>query len=166
MLALSSERSSPVMPHPYRHAELLFIEGNRYLHDGDHGAAEACFIQARALAPDSAEIWANLAFLKEGAGLLAEAETCYRQALLLLKARRFSEAERLCRLAVELAGTGEPASALSNLGVLLACTKREAEAERCYRDAVAVDATYAKAHFNLSYFFAAPGAYGRGVGHA
>ena len=153
------------MPLPFHHAELLFIEGNRHLHDGDHGTAEACFVQARALAPDRAEIWANLAFLKECTGLLAEAETCYRKALLLLpdnqqivqnlgllllKTRRFAEAERLCRLAVELAGEGELASALSNLGVLLACTKREAEAERCYREAIAVDAAYAKTRVNLS----------------
>lgn len=152
--------------HQFRHAEALFTEGNRHLHDGDLATAEACFIEARALAPDSAEIWANLAFLKEQKGLLPDAEEHYRQALLLspdnqqilqnlglllLKMRRFDEAERLCRRAVELAGTAELASAWSNLGVLLACTKRETEAERCYRDAIAVDAAYAKAHFNLSY---------------
>lgn len=154
------------MSHPSRHAERLFTEGNHHLHDGDHGAAAACFEQARALAPDSAEIWANIAFLKELDGALLDAETCYRHALLLspgnqqivqnlglllLKMRRFDEAERLCRQAVELAGAGELASAWSNLGVLLACTKRETAAERCYRDAIAVDAGYAKAHFNLSY---------------
>lgn len=154
------------MPHRSRHAKLLFTEGNRHLHDGDHDAAEACFIEARALAPDSAEIWANIAFLKERNGLLAEAEACYRHALLLLpdnqkilqnlgllllKMRRFGEAELLCRLAVELAGTGELASAWSNLGVLFAVTRREAEAERCYRDAIAVDPGYSKAYFNLSY---------------
>ena len=38
----------------------------------------------RSLAPDSAEIWANIAFLKERSGLLAEAEACYRHALLRL----------------------------------------------------------------------------------
>ena len=119
-----------------------------------------CPSSRRTLAPDSAEIWANIAFLKERSDLLAEAEACYRHALLmlpdnqkilqnlgllLLKMRRFGEAELLCRLAVELA------RAWSNLGVLLVGTKRETEAECCCRDTIAVDPTYAKAHFNMSY---------------
>lgn len=119
-----------------------------------------CPSSRRTLASDSAEIWANIAFLKERSDLLAEAEACYRHAVLMLpdnqnilqnpglllwKMRRFGEAELLCRLAVELA------SAWSNLGVLFVGTKRETEVECCCRDAIAVDPTYAKAHFNMSY---------------
>ena len=106
-----------------------------------------CPSSRRTLAPDSAEIWANITFLKQRSDLLAEAEACHRHALLMLpdnqkilqnlgfllwKMRRFGEVELLCRLAVELA------SASSNLGVLFVGTKRETEAEYCCRNAIAL----------------------------
>jgi len=48
---------------------------------------------------------------------------------------------------------GAPASPalLSNRGMALACLQREAEAEACYRAALALDPTYRKAAFNLAY---------------
>lgn len=153
-------------PHARRQAEILFMQANRHLADGDFPGAETCLARASELAPDSAEIWTNLALLKERAGQLAQAEACHRHALallpgnqqilhnlglLLFKARRFDEAETLCRLAVDEAADIERAGALSNLGVLLACTGREAQAEHCYRLAIKADAGDAKASFNLSY---------------
>jgi hypothetical protein len=53
-------------------------------------------------------------------------------------------------------------AAWSNLGVLYACMKREAEAERCYRTASGIDPGYANARFNLAYILLRQGRYEEG----
>src|SRR5471030_2206526 len=56
----------------------------------------------------------------------------------------------------------ESAAGWSNLGVLLACVKREAEAEHCHRSAIALDAHYAKARYNLAYLLLRQGRWEEG----
>ncbi len=134
------------------------------MREGDLQAAEACFREAIALAPDFAEAIGNLGFVLERRGAAEEAEVCYVRALaldppypqihlnhgaLLFRQKRLQEAERAYRRAIDL--WPEFPAAWSNLGVLLACSQREDEAEACYRKALALDPAYAKACFNLSY---------------
>lgn len=131
---------------------------------GDFAGAEDCYLRALALEPLHGPARANLGYLKERQGALAEAEFHYLQAIslmpdhaqlyqnlgvLLLKEKRFADAEASTRTAVELAP--ESPSAWSQLGVLLVCTHREPEGEACYREALALDPQHARARFNLSY---------------
>ncbi len=60
-----------------------------------------------------------------------------------------------------------PAStaAWSNLGALLACQRRNDEAERCYRMALAHDPEHRSAHFNLSYLLLRMGRFDEGWQH-
>ncbi len=64
-------------------AEALFFEGNRLLGADDAAAAERCYREALALAPDFAEALANLALLRDRAGALDEAEAAYRRVIAL-----------------------------------------------------------------------------------
>ncbi|NMM27597.1 MAG: tetratricopeptide repeat protein [Glaciimonas sp.] len=145
-------------------AEVLFFEGNRRMEAKDAEGAEASFKQALSLAPNFSEAMANLGWLREQAGAIAEAETYYRQAIalspenvqihlnlgvLLMNRKCFGEAEAINRQILQYAP--DSPAAWSNLGVLLACLKREDEAEHCYRTALALDSSYSKARFNLSY---------------
>lgn len=111
-------------------AEVLFLEGNLLMEQGDADGAESCFRIALTLAPHFGEAMTNLALLRERAGATDEAEQLYRHALPLLP---------------------DSPALRSNLGVLLACAKRETEAEQCYRAALALDAGHRHARFNLSY---------------
>lgn len=145
-------------------AKTLFDEANRCLSDGDLIGAQSGYRAALVLAPDMAEALVNLGLLQERAGELDTAENCYREALMLdpdglqallnlavlLTARKcFAEAELVYLQALTLA----PDSAVtwSNFGVLRACMQRDHEAEEYYRNALEIDATYAKARFNLAY---------------
>lgn len=156
-------------------AETLFLESNRLRGAGKALEAEASLRRALALAPNLAEIHANLALLLEERGALAEAEDHYRQALALKPEqpqarlnfgaflaiqKRFAEAEDVYRQA--LAITPDSPAALSNLGVLLASLKREEEAEACYRRALALAPDYRKAAFNLAYLLLRQGRYEEG----
>ena len=142
---------------------------------GESAAAEDCFLQALMLEPMHGAARANLGYLKEQQGALAEAEFHYRQAIalmpdhaqlhqnlgvLLLKEKRFDESERATRTALELAP--ESASAWSQLGVLLACVKREHEAEQCYRRALTLEPDHARARFNLAYVLLRQGRFEEG----
>ncbi len=157
------------------HVEALFFEGNALMAQGKADAAEACFVRALALEPDAGAVLANLAWLKDQAGLGDEAERFYRRALavlpenlqihfnlglLLKKQKRFEAAELLLRRAVQLAP--EAPAGWSNLGVLLACMQRDAEAEQCYRRALELDPDHAKASFNLSYVLLRQGRFAEG----
>jgi Tfp pilus assembly protein PilF len=148
----------------YSDPQQAYRDGNHLMAAGDAAGAEACYLQALALEPLHGAARANLGYVKEQQGALAEAEFHYRQAIalmpdhaqlyqnlgvLLLREKRFDDAEAAARAAVELAP--ELPSAWSQLGVLLACTHREAEAEACYRHALALDPEHARARFNLSY---------------
>ena len=156
-------------------AETLFFEGNRHMAAGDSARAEACFRAALQMAPDTAEIHANLAFLLDERGAGAEAEACYVRAIalnpdisqvhlnfgtLLASHKRFDEAEAAYTRAILLA----PASPAgwSNLGGLYAGMKRDAEAEVCCRQAMALDVSYAKARFNLAYVLLRQGRFEEG----
>ena len=131
---------------------------------GDVAGAAACFLRALALEPLHGPARANLGYLKERQGALAEAEFHYLQAIalmpdhaqlyqnlgvLLLREKRFAECESAMRTAVEVGP--ESASAWCQLGVLLACTHRESEGEECYRQALTLDPEHARTRFNLSY---------------
>ena len=156
-------------------AESLFFEGNRQMAAGDDAGAEASFRQAVALDSGLGEAFSNLGLLRERAGAIEEAESCYRQAIalhpscvqnhlnlavLLLNGKRFAEAEEENLLVLKRAP--ESPVAWSNYGVLLACLKRENEAEQCYRTAMALDTSYAKARFNLAYVLLRQGRFEEG----
>ncbi|WP_296446900.1 tetratricopeptide repeat protein [Rhodoferax sp. UBA5149] len=156
-------------------AETLFFEGNRHLAEGDAARAEACFRAALQLAPDLAELHANLGFLLDERGAATAAEACYVRAMalnpdisqvhlnfgsLLASHKRLEEAEAAYTRAILLAP--ESPVGWSNLGGLYAGQKRDAEAEVCCRQAMALDASYAKARFNLAYVLLRQGRYEEG----
>ncbi|NVD70067.1 tetratricopeptide repeat protein [Duganella sp. BJB1802] len=152
-----------------------YLDGNHHMAAGDFAVAEDCYLQALVLEPMHGAARANLGYLKERQGALAEAEFHYRLALalmpdhaqlhqnlgvLLLQAKRFDEAEAAARAAVELAP--DSPAAWSQLGVLLACVKREQEAEQCYRRALALDPDHARTRFNLAYVLLRQGRFEEG----
>jgi len=170
-------------------AHIQYLDGNRFLANGDLAGAEICYLRALLAEPGHVGARANLGVLKERQGRLGEAEQHYRLALalmpghaqlhlnlgiVLLKSKRFADGEELARRAVQLAP--ESVAAWNQLGVLLACVKREAEAEQCYRhalalaaadankdtDADAADAEAARARFNLAYLLLRQGRYAEG----
>jgi len=156
-------------------AETLFFEGNRHLAEGDAARAEACFRAALQLAPDLAELHANLGFVLDERGAATAAEACYVRAMalnpdisqvhlnfgsLLASRKRLAEAEAAYTRAILLAP--ESPVGWSNLGGLYAGQKRDAEAEVCCRQAMALDASYAKARFNLAYVLLRQGRYEEG----
>ncbi|APW42387.1 tetratricopeptide repeat protein [Rhodoferax saidenbachensis] len=143
--------------------EALFDQGNQAMAEGDNALAEACFRTALQLAPDTAEIHANLAFLLDASGDVAQAEACYQRAIacnpdiaqihlnlgsLLTVQKRLMEAEAAFTRAITL----EPdvAGGWSNLGGLYSGMQRNAEAELCCRQALLRDPQHAKARFNLA----------------
>ena len=156
-------------------AEALFLQGSRDMEAGNMAAAESCYRQAVQVAPDFAEAYANLGLLLEQKPDAVAAEACYRRSIelnpaypqthlnlgaLLASQKRFAEAELAYIQAILLRQDG-PAG-WSNLGVLYACTKREQEAEQCYRNAIALDSSYRKARFNLSYLLLRQGRFEEG----
>ncbi|MRX07796.1 tetratricopeptide repeat protein [Pseudoduganella sp. FT25W] len=141
-----------------------YLDANHLLAAGDYAGAEDRYQQALALQPWHVAARANLGYLKEQQGAVAEAEFHYRQAIalmpdhpqlhqnlgaLLFKEKRLAESEATMRTAVELAP--DSPTAWSQLGALLVCTHREPEGEACYRQALALDPGHARAQFNLSY---------------
>ncbi len=156
-------------------AETLFFEGNRLMAAGDAARAEACFRAALQMAPDMAEVHANLAFLLDERGAAVEAEACYERAIalnpaisqvhlnfgtLLASQKRFDEAEAAYTRAILLAP--ESPAGWSNLGGFYAGMKRDAQAEVCCRQAMALDASYGKARFNLAYVLLRQGRFEEG----
>jgi Tfp pilus assembly protein PilF len=156
-------------------AETLFYEATRLLGEGDIAAAESAFRAALKLAPDFAEVHANLGLLLDRSARCKSAEIHYRRALvlsprqvqthlnfgaMLAAQKRFVEAETLYRQGLSL----DPQSTgiWSNLGALLASTKREMEAEQCYRLAMKLAPDYRKARFNLAYLLLRQGRYEEG----
>ena len=143
--------------------------------DNELTRAEACFREAIKLAPDLAEIHANLGYLLDERGAGGEALACYERALainpsnaqvqinfgtLLTRLKRFDEAEAAFTQALLLAP--ESASAWSNLGGLYAGLKRDTEAVVCCRQAMALNPGYAKARFNLGYVLLRQGCFEEG----
>lgn len=156
-------------------AERLFFAGNRLMDEGDYLGAEQCFRRALTVTPNFPEALVNLGWLRTRARDGEEAEACYRQAIglhpgviqprlllgvLLMDGKRFEAAEVVYRQALRVAP--EAPEIWSNLGVLLACLKREQEAEHCYRTALALDDSYGKARFNLSYVLLRQGRFAEG----
>lgn len=140
------------------------LRGGELLSAGDAAGAETAFQLALRANPDHVFALSNLAWMREQAGLLDDAERFYLRALaqtsddihllqnlgaLLMRMRRPLEAERIDRRVLALAPASP--SAWSNLGALLAALQRETQAERCYRHAIALDGAYAYARYNLSY---------------
>jgi Tfp pilus assembly protein PilF len=163
------------MSDDFTSAAALFHEGNRFMADGDGPQAAACFRKAIRMVPDLAEAHANLGLVLDQAGILIEAEKHYLYSLacnpdhgqthlnlgaLLAQQKRFEEADAAYRRALKR--MPDSAAVWSNLGVLQACRKQEAEAERSYRTAMALDANYRLARFNLSYLLLRQGRFEEG----
>jgi len=160
-------RKRPATPQTDRgldEVESLFAQGSHALQAGDPHAAAKCFQQVIQLFPDLAEAHGNLGVAREAQGDRSGAERAYRQALrldpehlqmqlnlgaLLVLQKRFEEAATLYGTLIHQ--HPEAPSAWCNLGVLHTCRQEEELAERCFRTALDLDATYAKARFNLSY---------------
>jgi Tfp pilus assembly protein PilF len=148
------------------HAESLFHAARAHLDAGDYPAAAALLRAALALDPDAAAIHANLAFaLAAGDDADADAaETHYRRAIALaphepqtylnlgamLTARHRADAALAVYDAAPAFAQESPAL-LSNRGMALVGLDREAEAQACFRRALAFDPGYRKAAFNLAY---------------
>ncbi len=145
-------------------SEPLYQEGCRWLNEGDCEAAERCFRQCLALAPDAWHAHANLAFALEQQRQYEAAEVSYLAALdinpcsaevfvnfgsLLMSQKRLNDAHAAYAAAVQV--DPNSSSAWSNFGVLLAGMKKEEEAETCLNKALQLNAYNAKATFNLSY---------------
>ncbi|WP_394777974.1 tetratricopeptide repeat protein [Undibacterium sp.] len=148
-------------------------------------AAQQCYSRALELEPGNAAAFSNLGLLLEQDGNTALAAQCHRKAAglapdspeilcnlgnLLAKQHDYAEAEQLYRQAVALADQHSDAStgstavstaapALTCLGVLLADTGRAEEAERCFRDAIRLDAGYPRAASNLALLLLQRGRY-------
>jgi ADP-heptose:LPS heptosyltransferase len=152
-------------------AESLFHAARAHLDAGDPTAAAALLRAALALDPDAAAVHANLAFALAAAGDTAAAETHYRRAIaraphepqtyLNLGAMLTAQHRAEDALAVYDDAPASPAL-LSNRGMALVCLGREAEAEACYREALALDPAYRKAAFNLAYVLLRQGRWDEG----
>lgn len=128
---------------------------------GHHDEAVAHYRRAAEQAPGMADIWYNLANALAATGPPAETERCYRNAIAfrpgfvdalgnygrwLMTRGRWQEAESW--LAESLCLNPMQAGLWNNLGIV--CQERgAAEAELCYRHAIAVDPHLADAHYNL-----------------
>lgn len=164
-------------------SDQLLRDGNQFLALGQLDAAELCFLRLLSVQHDHVAAQANLGWIRERQGALAEAEQHYRAALalrpdhvqlqlnlcvLLLKTRRLMEGEQLARQLVAIAP--DSVAAWSQLGVLLACLERDDEAEQCYRHALALaqDAEsaespeQARVRFNFSYVLMRQGRWAEG----
>jgi hypothetical protein len=156
-------------------AETLFHAARAHLDAGDHAAAATDLRAALALDPDAAAVHANLAFALAAGDDGAAAEYHYRRAIALAPA----EAQTYLNLGALLTAQHRPGAALdvyasapaylqetpdllSNRGMALVCTDREAEAEACYRRALAIDPGYGKASFNLAYLLLRQGRWTEG----
>jgi hypothetical protein len=144
--------------------EPLFEQGSRCIESGDYARAIACYRTVLSLAPDLSEAHVNLGVACEKSGALQEAESCYRRALalnsdlldgylnlgaLLVNQKRFVEARSLYETAIKCFPRSP--AIWSNLAVLLTCADDHEGAERCFREALRLDETYALARYNLSY---------------
>jgi Flp pilus assembly protein TadD len=153
----------------YAEATRRFAEGAAHLVAQEDAAAEQCFQEALRLAPTLPEPYVNLGILRERAQDWDGAERYYRRALaadtqcgtahlnlanLLAQTGRAAEAEQAYFDALHSDPT-EPRT-WSNLGTLLSEDRRndratrDAEAEACYRQALALVPTYATARFHLA----------------
>ena len=156
-------------------AASLYYQANQSMADRQFAQAEHYYLQALQQAPELAEAYANLAWLRAAQGRVEEAEQDYRQAwrlapdnlqiilnfaVMLAALKRFDEAELAYRHVLALDASNLPG--LSNLGVLLASVGREDEAETCYRQALTLAPDYRKAAYNLAYLLLRQGRYEEG----
>lgn len=155
--------------------EALFAEGNRLLAEGDDAAAEARFAEALTIAPDTAELHANLALLASKRGDAPAAEARYRRAIalqpqrlqtrinlaaLLMKHKRLAEAEACLAEALDI---DEASPDLwSRLGALYAAMRRDDEAGRAFQTALMIAPDHAEARFNASYLLLRQGRFEAG----
>ena len=153
----------------------MFSQGIGHLEAGDLPGAEGCFREVIRITPKLAVAHSNLGVALEKAGALKEAEASYRRALsldpgalqahlnlgaLLVNRKQFDQAEQLYHRAMQR--FPEAAALWSNKGVLHACLQQEEMAEHCCRRALALDPTYAKARYNLSYLLLRQGRFEEG----
>ena len=106
------------------------------LEEDDTEAAVATYRRALDLDADLPDVWLNLGRLLHEQGEVAEAERCYRRAVDLLP---------------------EEPVAVFDLGVALQDQERFAEAAAAYERTLALDDTFADAHFNLAAVYEALG---------
>lgn len=162
------------IPHDNK-AESLFYEGVALMSEGSSTQAESCFRKACELKPEFGEAHLNLGLLLEQRGQPIEAEKSYQLALrygashpevfvnlggLALAREQFDKAMEI--FTHGLHAHPESASLWSNIGVLYACEKKEAQAESCYRTALRQDAGHKSARFNLAYILLRQGRYDEG----
>ncbi|WJW75197.1 tetratricopeptide repeat protein [Thiohalobacter sp. IOR34] len=149
---------------------LLTLEGTLLGRKGDPAGAEKCLRKAVALAPESAEIHANLGNALLALGRSREAADSYRQAtrlqpaltpawLMLGMAERQSgnldKAEAAFRKAVELSPSWP--DAWYHLGNLYQHRGKPAEAVRCYRQLLTHHPEHAEGHHRLGISLASLG---------
>lgn len=106
------------------------------LEEDDPEGAIAAYRKALDLDAAMPDVWLNLGRLLHEQGQVAEAETCYRRAVELLP---------------------EEPVALFDLGVALQDQERLGEAAAAYERTLALDETFADAHFNLAAVYEALG---------
>lgn len=144
-------------------ADVAYNYGIALQRAGRLAAAILQWRRAAGLAPDHAEAWRNLGLALAETGDLAAAEAAFARLTALcpheaaavrldlgnscFQRRDFTAAAGYYRQAVALAG-GE-ATAWCNLGETLSALGESAEAERCLRQAIALDPALDKARFNL-----------------
>ncbi len=152
-----------------------FAEGKARLASHDFAGAEASFRRLLALLPNQAEAHGNLGVVLEKQGKSGAAELAYQRAMaldpeclqfhlnlaaFLTREKRFDEAATAC--GDMLARHPRAPEGWSTRGVLFTCLKEDAAAERCFRQALDLDASYAKARFNLSYLLLRHGRFDEG----
>lgn len=156
-------------------AESLFFKGNELLEQGELAQAERCFRAALQLAPGMAEAHANLAYCLDQRGAGEQAVISYQHAIalapriagiylnygsLLTTLERLDEAIAAFQQAIALAP--EDPAPWSNLGGLYAAMHSNELAESCCRQALVLDAGFAKASFNLAYVLLRQGRFEEG----
>jgi hypothetical protein len=159
-------------------AELLFEQSSVALQTSQFELAEALLLEALQLAPDLAEVHANLAWLLERRGDVDGAMGHYERAIelqpdnarihlnfgtLLGEHQYFQAAEQAYRMALML----DPAmpGAWCNLGALQAQIKEDVEAESSLRRALQLDAMHTAAHVNLAFLLLRKGRLPEGWQH-
>ena len=142
----------------------LFQQANDLVTAGDYAGAEPLFRAVLELNPLFPQAHANLGYLLDHRGAVAQAEVALRTAIsmapqlagvrlnlgaLLLQQKRLEEAEAVYAAALQIEPESSPL--WSNLGSLYVAMQRYEDAETCFVKAIQLDPANRKAPFNLAY---------------